>query len=82
LTWSLYIFIVTWRLKVGIVEPEETFIARQRYGKLVSAATIRKQQQRNCWERCFLFGPCKVVIKKGSVENRQSSSGVPSEQSV
>jgi hypothetical protein len=30
----------------------------------------------------FLFGPWKVVIKKSSVENRQSSSGVPSEALV
>jgi hypothetical protein len=30
----------------------------------------------------LLFGPCKVVIKKSSVEERQSSSGVPSEQLV
>jgi hypothetical protein len=33
-------------------------------------------------ERCFLFSPCKVVIKKSSVENSQSSSGVPSEQLI
>jgi hypothetical protein len=33
-------------------------------------------------KRCFLFGPSKVVMKKSSVENRQSSSGVPSEQLV
>jgi hypothetical protein len=38
--------------------------------------------QRNCWERCILFGPCKAVTKKSSVKNRQSSSGVPSEQCV
>jgi hypothetical protein len=27
----------TWRLKAGIVEPEESFIAGQRFGKQVSA---------------------------------------------
>jgi hypothetical protein len=31
--------IVTWRLKAGIMEPEETFISRQRLRKQVSAAT-------------------------------------------
>jgi hypothetical protein len=31
---------------------------------------------------CFLFGPCKVVIKKSSVENRQSSTGVLSEHLI
>jgi hypothetical protein len=30
---------VTWRLKAGIVGTEETYIARQRLGKRVSAAT-------------------------------------------
>jgi hypothetical protein len=33
-----YNTIVTWRLKAGIVEPEETSIATQRLGKQVSAA--------------------------------------------
>jgi hypothetical protein len=34
-----YMSIVTWRLKAGIVGPEETFTARQRLGEEVSAAT-------------------------------------------
>jgi hypothetical protein len=25
---------------------------------------IRMQQQRYCWKRCFLFSPCKGVIRK------------------
>jgi hypothetical protein len=33
---------LTWRLKAGIGEPEETSIARQRLGKQVSAATDTK----------------------------------------
>jgi hypothetical protein len=43
-----------------------------------SRQRIRKQQQRNCWKRCFLFGPWKVVIKK----RRQSSSRVASKQLI
>jgi hypothetical protein len=35
----VYIFFVTWRLKAGIVEPEETYNVRQRLSKQVSAAT-------------------------------------------
>jgi hypothetical protein len=35
----IFLFIVTWRLKAGTVEPEEIFIARQRLRKQVSAAT-------------------------------------------
>jgi hypothetical protein len=58
-------------------------IARQWLGKQVSAATDTQVTiEKNCWERCFLFGPCKVVIKKSSVENRQSSSGVPNQRLV
>jgi hypothetical protein len=38
-SWCLLLqCIVIWRLKTGIVEPEETFIARQRLGKHVSGA--------------------------------------------
>jgi hypothetical protein len=33
-------------------------------------------------ETVFLFSPCKVVIKKSSVEHSQASSGVPSEQLI
>jgi hypothetical protein len=36
---SHLIHIVIWRLKVGTVEPEETYIAKQRFGKQFSAAT-------------------------------------------
>jgi hypothetical protein len=62
-------------LKAGIVEPD-TSIARQRLGKQVPAAMDAKLQRKNCWNRCFVFGPCKVVIGETtggneSVENRQ-----------
>jgi hypothetical protein len=33
------VYDVTWRLKAGIVEPQETFCVRQRFGKHVPAAT-------------------------------------------
>jgi hypothetical protein len=33
-----------------------------------------KTQSGYCWKLCFIFGPYKVVIKKNSVENSQSSS--------
>jgi hypothetical protein len=66
-------YIVTWRLKFETVEPEEISTARQRLIKQVTAARIRKQQWRNCWERCFLFTPCSVVI----IEGRYSSERVP-----
>jgi hypothetical protein len=55
--------IVTWRLKVGIMEPEETFITRQRLVKHVPAATNTKSTRGYCCKRYFLFGPCKVVIE-------------------
>jgi hypothetical protein len=35
-----------------------------------------------CWKLCLELGPCKVAIKKSSVENRRSNSGVPNEQLV
>jgi hypothetical protein len=54
-------------------------VSKQRFGKHVSAAT---DTNATIGERCFLFGSCEVVIKKSSAENRQSSSGVPSEQLV
>jgi hypothetical protein len=63
------------------VEPEETSIIRQRLGKLVSAATD-KQATLDFWKRYFLCSPSKEVIKKSSLENRQSNSRVPSEQLV
>jgi hypothetical protein len=37
--WLAWIHIVTWRLKAGIVEPEETSSARQKLGTQVSVAT-------------------------------------------
>jgi hypothetical protein len=40
--------IVTWRLKAGIVKPEQTSIARQRLCKHIPRQKIRKQQSENC----------------------------------
>jgi hypothetical protein len=45
--------IVTRRLKAGIVEPEETFISRQRLGKQVSAATDTKAAIEKFWGTKF-----------------------------
>jgi hypothetical protein len=64
------------------MEPEETYIAWQRLGKQVQAATGTQVTLEGLGECCFLFGPCKVVITKSSVENRQSSSGASSWQLV
>jgi hypothetical protein len=70
---------VTSCLKVGIVEPEEMSIAKQRLGKHIPVemnvhATIPflsngsvnmcLQQQGYCSGRCFLFGPYRVVIRE------------------
>jgi hypothetical protein len=33
---------------------------------------LRKQQYKNCRERFFLFGPCKVIIKQISVNKQKS----------
>jgi hypothetical protein len=54
------------------VELEETSIVRQNLGKQVSAATDTQATIDELLERGFLFGPCKVVIKKSSVENSES----------
>jgi hypothetical protein len=64
------------------VEPNKTLIAKQRIGKQVSAATDTQATVEEFLERCFLFGPYKVVTEKSSVENNQSSFGVTSEQLV
>jgi hypothetical protein len=39
LMWSVVKYIVTWRLMAGIVEPDDTFIARQRHDNHVPSAT-------------------------------------------
>jgi hypothetical protein len=41
-----------------------------RNGSVNTATTIGY-----CWKPCFLFGPCRVVIKKGSVENNPALCG-------
>jgi hypothetical protein len=46
-------------------------IARQRLSKQVSAATDTQVTLKELLETCFLFGPCKVVIQKSSIENSQ-----------
>jgi hypothetical protein len=64
------------------VEPEETCIARQRYGIQVSAAT---DMRTTIEELLRIFFPIRLVqsgYKGSSVENRQPSSGVPSEELV
>jgi hypothetical protein len=38
------LYTVTWRLKAGVVEPEETFIATQRLGEKFPRQWILKQQ--------------------------------------
>jgi hypothetical protein len=58
-------------MKAVIVEPEVS-IARQQFGKQTTIEELLGTM--------FLFGPWKAVIKKISVENHQSSSGVPSER--
>jgi hypothetical protein len=54
--------IVTWRLKAGIVKPEEKSIARQRLGKHVSSTTpiIGNIGER----RCFLLDPPQGYITR------------------
>jgi hypothetical protein len=63
------------------VEPVERYIGRQRVGKQVPGVYMHATIE-ELWEKYFLFGPCRVFIKKSSIENHQSSSGVPSEQLV
>jgi hypothetical protein len=48
----------------------------------IGYACFRGDEITKQYKYCFLFGPCKVVIRKSSAENSQSSSGVPSEQLV
>jgi hypothetical protein len=72
-------------------------VSRECLGKHIPAATnthatieepVSKQQIGKhtamgvLLETVFLFGPCKVVIKKRPVESSQLSSGVPSERLV
>jgi hypothetical protein len=66
--------IVTWRQTAGIVNSEKTFITRQRFREHILAATNTQATQcckhvfPTIYRLCFLCGPCKVVIKKSSVE--------------
>jgi hypothetical protein len=62
---------MTSRLKARIVEPEDMSIARQRLGKQVSSATDTQARIEVFLGTVFSFGPCKTVIIKSSVENRQ-----------
>jgi hypothetical protein len=43
---------------------ETTFVSRQRLGKHDPATTGSMKQYRYFWNRCFLLGPCKGVIRK------------------
>jgi hypothetical protein len=62
------------------VEPEESNIARQRLGKQVSEATDTQATIHTLLETMFSIR--SVQNGYSLVENRQSSSGVPSEQLV
>jgi hypothetical protein len=53
---------VTCRLKAGIVEPEEPYIARQVLGKHVSATTYNNGTVVE--RRCFLCGPPRSYITR------------------
>jgi hypothetical protein len=82
--------------KVGIVKSEETSIPRQRISKHIPAASnahatiepVSKQRidKRNSkgyrWKRRFLFGPCRMVIKKSSVEKSWLRFETPACQDV
>jgi hypothetical protein len=57
------------------MEPEKMSIPRQRLSKQISAATNTPVTIEELLVRCFLFGPCKMVIKKSSVENQFQVSG-------
>lgn len=73
--------LMTRRLTTGKVKPEDMSVAMQRL-QHVHVVTDTQATLQELWERCFLFGPCKMFIRKSSVENRQSNSGVPREQLV
>jgi hypothetical protein len=62
--------------------PEENSIVRQRLGKQVSAEMDTKATIEKLFRTMFSIRPVQSGLKKSSVENCQSSSGVPSAQSV
>jgi hypothetical protein len=64
------------------VEPEEAFIARQLLGKQVSAATDTQGTIEEWFGTMSSIRSVQSGYKESSVENRQSSFGVPSEQLV
>jgi hypothetical protein len=64
------------------VEPEETSIARQRLGKQVSAATDTQATIEELLGTIFSLLPVQSGYKEELVENRHSSSGVPSERLI
>jgi hypothetical protein len=45
-----------------MVEPEETFVARQRLCKHIAATNA--QETIEALLEMFLFGPCKVIIRE------------------
>jgi hypothetical protein len=51
---------VTWRLKAGTVEPEETTITRHRISKRFPATTNTQAKIDLFWTWCFLWGPSRV----------------------
>jgi hypothetical protein len=58
------------------VKSEETSFARQQLGKQVSVATDTQTTIEELLGTMFPVCPCKIIIKKSSLENR---SEVPSE---
>jgi hypothetical protein len=62
--------------KTGIMEPE-AYIARQRLGKQVSAASDTPASMQDLLGKMFLFCPCKVVIQKSSVGTMALGSTQP-----
>jgi hypothetical protein len=68
--------------KAGIVEPEEKSITRQRLRKQVSASTDTQATVDELLGTTVSVLFVQRVIKKRSVENQQSSTGVTSEEIV
>jgi hypothetical protein len=64
------------------VAPEETYIARQRLGKHVSAATDTQAKIEEFLGTMFSIWSLQSGYKRRAVENIQSISGIPSEQLV
>jgi hypothetical protein len=73
------IYVVTWRLKSGIVESEYTFITRQRLGKQVPAATYTHATIEVLLETMFSTRSVPRSYQKDNWDN-QVNSGQDSEE--